>query len=195
MWTWGVPLTHTPRLQARMEFGSSLAWLPVQGDLRVSLLRAGGLGASGDPVAPSTLNPGPNSGQKGKARGVPAGALDGLGRARPTGGQEEGRDTGSPAQPRPWQSPGSPQGTPGNGLRGLRGCARLPERDSVLGWAKNSRGMAGQGQPVGGSWGGAGGGIGWQPGPRAGRQWRWRTHPVPGGRPATAQLTGYFFPA
>lgn len=58
----------------------------------------------------------------------------------------------------PWESPGSPQGTPRNRLRGLRGCARLPpaERASVLGWAKNSRGMAGQGQPVGGSWGGAG---------------------------------------
>lgn len=88
----------------------------------------------------------------------------------------------------------SPQGTPRSGLCGREVSARLPRGASVRGWAKNSRGMAGQGRPVGGPWGGAGRGRARQPGPRTGRQWRWRSHPVPGGRPAAAQLTGYFFP-
>lgn len=68
--------------------------------------------------------------------------------------------------------------------------------EAPLYWAvlKIAGGMAGQGQPVGGPWGGAGGGRGEQLRPRTGRQWRWRSHPVPGGRPAEAQLTRYFFP-
>ena len=95
-----------------------------------------------------------------------------------------------------WEPPGSPRGTPASGLCGPRGCCPLTPGASVLGWAKNSRGPAGQEQPVGGPWGGAGrgSGQGQPPGPRTGRQWRWRSHPVPGGRPAAAQLTGYFFP-
>ena len=189
----GLGVSHSHTCPGCSPGGMWQPWLPVQGDLWASLPRAG-LGASRDLGGLSLPNLVPNSGQKGKVQGAPG--RWGLGGTQLAGGQEQEGGPGSPAWPVPRESPGSPQGTPGNGLRGLGGCARLL-RGPPGGPAKNSRGMAGQGQPVGGRGEGPRGAsmAAWA---QDRRQWCWRTHPVPGGRPAgqpAAQLTGYFFPA
>lgn len=105
-------------------------------------------------------------------------------------GVQDGRRWQACCPPVPWGRWGLPRAPLG------AGCVVARCRQAPLHWAglKIAGGMAGQGPPVGGPWGGAGRGGGRQPGPGTGSQWRWRSHPAPGGRPAAAQLTGYFFP-
>lgn len=140
------------------------------------------------PVTLSSPRLGPHSGQKCTEPGTrwPGG---GPSPWRPRRGS---RQQASPPRPEPWGLPGSPQGTPRNRLFGLGGL--LPRGASVLGWAKNSRGDGRAGTAAGGPAGRGQRGRGQQPRPGTAVNGAGAPTLVPGGRPAEAQLTRYFFP-
>lgn len=156
------------------------ARLLVQGDLRSSSLRAGWASLSSPHL-------GPRSGQKRTELGTGWPGVDPV-----PGGQEQGG--GGRQASRPPQAPGGCLGLPraplGTGCLAWEGCC--PE--APLSWAGLKIAGGWQGRDSGGRPAGRGRrGEDSSPG-RGGSQWRWRTHPVPGGRPAEAQLTRYFFP-
>lgn len=113
------------------------------------------MGASRDLGSSVTTEPVSDSWQKGKAQGAPSGTLGG---AQPAGGQVQGGGAGPAGWPEPWESPGSPQGTPGK-------RASWPER---LCWALVLELLSRAGLKIAGvqqgqqgrAWGAAGGSLG-----------------------------------
>lgn len=185
-----------PHMAGPAGFGSAWACLPVQGDLRASLLRA----VRELPetwVAPwlrHHLVQAPVLAKRAK----PGGHWVGPGVAWVGPSPQEVKYREETQAPLPARAPGLAWVSPGRpwGLAAWP-AGLCPPRDRASGWAGLK--IAGRWQGRDSRWEARGeglaGGSGWQPGPRPGSQWRGRTHPVPGGRPATAQLTGYFFPA
>lgn len=151
-WIWGALLTCTLgcSLGCSVEAHRLLA---VQGDLSSHGV---GLRASGNPALPHHLMWAPTLGNRAKWRGHRW--------AQPPRAQD-GRRWQVCCLPVPWGCRGLPRAPLG------AGCVVARCRQAPLHWAglKIAGGMAGQGPPVGGPWGGAGRGSGrpaaWAPGP------------------------------